>query len=169
MSAASHSTSQLSQKLKTTYKASTSKVRPLRLAACFLLAVQMRPPRRGGRLVLAGQRRRGRSSPRTFTVFSSTFFLPVAAFELLPRQSRWRPQLQRNQLGVVGWRLMGNLSIISLTPPPSPKSHPPFLLARPPPIPLCMNSLAGRWTAPPPEIWWFTCRSLSSSLGFCVR
>lgn len=169
MSAASHSTSQLSQKLKTTYKASTSKVRPLRLAACFLLAAQMRRPRRGGRLVLVGQRRRGRSSPCTFTVFSSTFFLPVAAFELLPRQSRWRPQLQRNQLGVVGWRLMGNLSIISLTHPPPTNPTPPFLLARPPPTPLCMNSLAGRWTAPPPEIWWFTCRSLSSSLGFCVR
>lgn len=43
-------------------------------------------------------------------VFFSTSLL-VAAFKLLPRQSRRKPQVQRNQLGVVGWRLMGNLLI----------------------------------------------------------
>lgn len=45
-----------------------------------------------------------------FLLFFFTSLL-VAAFKLLPRQSRRKPQLQRNQLGVVGWRLMGNLLI----------------------------------------------------------
>lgn len=72
-----------------------------------------------------------------------TLFLLVAAFKLLPCQSRWIPQLQRNQLGYVGWRLMGNL------------------LISPPCVPICMNSPARGSTLPPQETWSFKCRSLS--------
>lgn len=84
-------------------------------------------------------------------------FLLVAAFKLLPRQSRRNPQLQRNQLGVVGWRLMGNLL---LSPPrhPPPSRHPPTstptLCA-----PMCMNSPARGSTLPPRETWSFKCRT----------
>lgn len=84
------------------------------------------------------------------------YFLLVAAFKLLPRQSRRIPQLQRNQLGVVGWRLMGNLL---LSPPPTSQIPPPLS----PWLPICMSSPARGSTPPPRETWSFKCRSLSFS------
>lgn len=101
-STASHSTSQLSQRLKTTYKASTSKVCLDSLCLCSYMT------RGAGGGAWGGSKRIGRAEePRRATIIVSTFFVCHPAPVQSPRQNRWSSHLQCGH-AVVGRRFMGN-------------------------------------------------------------